>query len=88
VGTTVTLVFLASLCASVARLTPALLEVLRSDHRALLGVLIFVAPGVVIGGQLGPQVARRVSAVVLEGLLVAVLYVISALMFLRFWYMV
>jgi len=86
VGTTVALVFTASLCASLVRLTPPLLQVLRSDYPQLLRILLFVVPGVLIGGQLGPRVAYRVSLTSLRALLVGVLYVISGLMFLRFWF--
>lgn len=86
VGTTVALVFVASLCASLARLTPALLHVLKTNYVQLLSMLLFVVPGVFIGGQIGPRVAYRVSLPVLRGLLVGVLYVISTLMFLRFWF--
>jgi uncharacterized membrane protein YfcA len=86
VGTTVALVFVASLCASLVRLTPSLLQVLRSDYPQLLSMLLFVVPGVLIGGQLGPRVAYRFSLTSLRGTLVGVLYVISGLMFLRFWF--
>lgn len=85
VGTTVALVFFASLCASFARLSPPLLRVLSTEYRQLFSILLFVVPGVLIGGQIGPRVARRVSLTVLRGLLVGVLYLISVLMFLRFW---
>ena len=85
VGTTVALVFFASLCASLARLTPPLLQVLSTEYPQLFSILIFVVPGVLIGGQIGPRVARRASLTVLRVLLVGVLYLISGLMFLRFW---
>lgn len=86
VGTTVALVFSASLCASLVRLTSPLLQVLSSDYQQLLHILFFVVPGVFIGGQLGPRVAYRISLTSLRGLLVGVLYLISGLMFLRFWF--
>ncbi len=85
VGTTVALVFFASICASLARLSPPLLQVLSTNYQQLFSILFFVVPGVLIGGQIGPRVARRISLTVLRGLLVGVLYLISALMFLRFW---
>ena len=86
VGTTVALVFAASLCASLVRLTPPLLLVLRNDYQRLLGMLLFVVPGVLIGGQLGPRVAYRFNLTSLRSVLVGVLYLISGLMFLRFWF--
>src|SRR5262245_15040364 len=88
VGTTVATVFVASLCASLARLTPELLRALQTHSQQLFSILLFVAPGVIIGGQLGPRVAARVSLTTLRTLLVAVLYLISGLMFLRFWFAV
>ncbi len=85
VGTTVALVFFASICASLARLSPSLFQVLSTEYQQLFSILFFVAPGVLIGGQIGPRVARRISYTVLRGLLIGVLYLISVLMFLRFW---
>jgi len=86
VGTTVALVFFTSLCASLVRLTPPLLQVLSRDYQQLLSILLFVVPGVLIGGQLGPRIAYRLSFSTLQGILIGVLYLISGLMFLRFWF--
>ena len=86
VGTTVALVFAVSLCASLARLTPPLLHSLSTEYQQLFDILLFVVPGVLIGGQLGPRVAYRISPTALRSLLVVVLYLISGLMFLRFWF--
>ena len=88
VGTTVATVFVASLCASLARLTPELLRALQIHSQQLFSILLFVAPGVLIGGQLGPRVAARVGLTTLRALVVGVLYLISGLMFLRFWFSV
>lgn len=88
VGTTVATVFVASLCATLARLTPELLGTLQAHVQQLFNVLLFVVPGVVLGGQLGPRVAARVSLTTLRTLLVGALYLISGLMFLRFWFTV
>ena len=86
VGTTVAAVFVASLCASIARLTPELFSALQARSQQLWSILLFVAPGVFIGGQLGPRVVANVSLAMLRSLLVGVLYLISGLMFLRFWF--
>jgi uncharacterized membrane protein YfcA len=88
VGTTVTAVFVASLCASIIRLTPELLAVLQTRSQQLWNILLFVAPGVFIGGQIGPRVAANVSLITLRCLLIGVLYLISGLMFLRFWFFI
>jgi uncharacterized membrane protein YfcA len=60
--------------------------VLTTDSQQLLSILLFVVPGVFIGGQLGPRVAYRINLTSLRSLLVGVLYLISGLMFLRFWF--
>jgi hypothetical protein len=86
VGTTVAVVFVASLCASLVRLTPSLLQALKSEYQPLCSMLLFVVPGVLIGGQLGPRVVYRFNLAALRSVLVGVLYVISGLMFLRFWF--
>jgi uncharacterized protein len=86
VGTTVALVFVASLSASLVRLTPPLLQALRGNYQQLFSILLFVVPGVFIGGQLGPRVAYRFNLAALRSVLVGVLYIISGLMFLRFWF--
>jgi uncharacterized membrane protein YfcA len=88
VGSTVAVVFVASLCASLARLTPALLQVLYMEYARIANILTFVIPGVLVGGQIGPWAAQRLSLLTLQMLLVGVLYVISVLMFLRFWFAV
>lgn len=85
VGTTVATVFVASLCATLFRLTPELVRALHAHFQQLFSILLFVIPGVVLGGQLGPRVAARISLTMLRTLLVIVLYLISGLMFLRFW---
>jgi uncharacterized membrane protein YfcA len=86
VGTTVAAVFVASLCASITRLTPELFAVLQTHPQQLWNILLFVGPGVLIGGQIGPRVAANVSLNTLRCLLIGVLYLISGLMFLRFWF--
>lgn len=88
VGTTVATVFVASLCATLVRLTPELFRALQAHVQQLCSVLLFVVPGVVLGGQVGPRIAARVSLTTLRVLLVGMLYVVSGLMFLRFWFTV
>ncbi|MGE0821900.1 MAG: sulfite exporter TauE/SafE family protein [Candidatus Binatia bacterium] len=84
VGTTVTIVFVVSLCAALVRLTPELVAVLHVRSRQLWSMLVFVIPGVLIGGQLGPRIAVCISPPMLQRLRIGVLYLISGLMLWRF----
>src|SRR5262249_7353506 len=86
VGTTVAVVFAARLCAFRVRLRTAVRRGLNSEYQTLLSILVFVVSGLFIGGQLGPRVAYRFSLSSLRSVLVGVLYLISGLMFFRFWF--
>lgn len=59
VGSTVVLVFVLSLVAIAFRADAVLLRALLDQAWAIAGIMVFAAPGVVIGGQLGPGIARR-----------------------------
>lgn len=58
VGSLVMIIFFTSLAAVVGRLRPAFVAELVVDFPQLWRILIWVLPGVVIGGQLGPPLAR------------------------------
>ncbi|HXW98324.1 MAG TPA: sulfite exporter TauE/SafE family protein, partial [Methanomicrobiales archaeon] len=62
VGSTVAVVFVATLVATALRLTPDFIPVLASQGDRIVDIMIWVAPGVVVGGQLGPFLAKRLSA--------------------------
>jgi len=59
VGSTVVLVFACSLLAVACRIDGALWQALVEHRADIAGMLLFAAPGVVVGGQLGPRVAQR-----------------------------
>lgn len=59
VGSAVVLVFACSLVAVLFRLDAALLSTLDRQAGDLFRIMLFAAPGVVIGGQLGPRIAAR-----------------------------
>jgi uncharacterized membrane protein YfcA len=61
VGTTVLIIFVVNLFAAVFRLTPDFISVLSEQENLIFTIMLWVIPGVIIGGQLGPVVARKLS---------------------------
>ena len=61
VGTTVFIIFVVDLFAAVFRLTPNFISVLSEQENLIFTIMLWVAPGVIIGGQIGPVVARKLS---------------------------
>lgn len=61
VGSTVVLVFVLSLISVSLRVDAALFSTLVERAHDVLRMILFAAPGVVLGGQLGPRLARRLS---------------------------
>ena len=59
VGSTVVVVFVLSFLAVTFRIDRPLWDVLVQERSAILGMLAFAAPGVIVGGQLGPRLAQR-----------------------------
>jgi hypothetical protein len=83
IGTTVLMVFLLSLLSAVFRLDGPLLRALE-DHRVeILSMIVFAAPGVVIGGQVGPRIARHLSRRWLLRYVSGLLLVVGVLVVLR-----
>jgi uncharacterized protein len=84
VGSTVLLIFVTGLAAALVRLNGAFLAALGEQRATLLGAMVFAGPGVVLGGQLGPMVARRLNAHTLRWYVVAILLLVGILMLVRF----
>lgn len=61
VGTTVVIIFIVNIFAAVFRLTPGFLSALPEQGDLIVSIMIWVAPGVIIGGQAGPRIARGLS---------------------------
>lgn len=61
VGTTVVIIFVVNLFAAVFRLTPDFISTLAEQRDLIVSIMIWVAPGVMIGGQMGPFVAKKLS---------------------------
>jgi uncharacterized membrane protein YfcA len=61
VGSTVVIIFVVNLFAVLFRLTPGFISTLAEQKDLIFSVMIWVAPGVIIGGQIGPDVAKKLS---------------------------
>lgn len=61
VGTTIVIIFVVNLCAVLFRLTPDFISTLTEQKNLVISIMIWVAPGVIIGGQIGPDVAKKLS---------------------------
>ena len=83
VGTMVTIIFIVNLIAFLFRLTPDFIPVLVEQKILIFDTMLWVAPGVVLGGQLGPAVARRFSPQGMRLYVGVLLLVVSMLIYLR-----
>jgi uncharacterized membrane protein YfcA len=84
VGAAVLIIFVTSLAAALARLNGPFAAALVEQHATLLSAMGFVAPGVILGGQLGPMIARRFNARTLQLYVAVLLLLVGALMLVRF----
>jgi uncharacterized membrane protein YfcA len=84
VGAAVVIIFVTSLAAALARLNAAFMAALIEQHSTLLRALAFAAPGVIVGGQLGPMLARRFKAPTLQRYVAILLMLAGILMLTRF----
>jgi uncharacterized protein len=84
VGSTVFVIFVTSLVAAPARLNGPFLTALGEQHATLLGAMMFAGPGVILGGQLGPLMARGLNARGLRWYMAIILLLVSVLMLMRF----
>jgi uncharacterized membrane protein YfcA len=84
VGSTVLVIFVTSLAAALARLNGPFLTALGEQRATLLGALVFAGPGVILGGQLGPMMARGLNMRGLRWYVAVILLLVSVLMLVRF----
>jgi uncharacterized membrane protein YfcA len=84
VGAAVLIIFVTSLAAALARLNGPIMAALVEQHATLLSAMGFAAPGVLLGGQLGPMIARRLNARSLQFYVAVLLLLVGALMLVRF----
>jgi uncharacterized protein len=83
VGSTVVVIFVTSLAAALARLNGPLMAALGEQRPILLRAMLFAGPGVILGGQLGPMVARRLDVRALRWY-VAIILLLVGILTLRF----
>jgi uncharacterized protein len=84
VGSTVLVIFVASLAAALVRLNGPFLAALGEQRATLLGAMLFAGPGVVVGGQLGPIMTRRLNTRALRWYVAIILLLVGVLMLVRF----
>jgi uncharacterized membrane protein YfcA len=80
VGAAVVIIFVTSLAAALARLHGPFMTALGEQYTTLLSALAFAAPGVILGGQLGPLLARRFTARTLQVYVAILLILVGVLM--------
>jgi hypothetical protein len=84
VGAAVLIIFVTSLAATIARLNGPFMAALVEQHPMLLRAMAFAAPGVILGGQLGPMIVRHFNARTLQLYVAVLLLLVGALMLTRF----
>lgn len=84
IGTTVVIVFITSIFAVFFRLNTKFIESLDDHLNVLISILIYVIPGVLIGSQIGPIVAKRLNLKSMKAYVSLLLIVIGILMLIRF----
>ena len=84
VGTVVSIVFITNIVAVSSMLyNENLLTSLKNDWEELFSIMVFIAPAVVIGGQIGPRVPTLISKEVLVKYVGALLVAVSYFMIMR-----
>jgi uncharacterized membrane protein YfcA len=83
VGSTVAIIFVVNLVVVLVRLSPSFIAVLASTTEEILQIMLWVAPGVALGGQIGPRIARRLPLQYMKVYVGVLLILVSILMFLR-----
>ena len=84
IGTTVIIVFVSSFSAVLCRLTPSFTTALQANTDTILSMFIYVIPGVLIGGQIGPIIAKRLNLKAMRIYVSVLLLLVGSLMFVRF----
>jgi uncharacterized membrane protein YfcA len=83
IGTTVAVVFITNIIALTARVDSNIVNALSNQWQDLLSIMIWVAPGVLIGGQIGPQISLRISKRTMHSYIGLLLILVSGLIMLR-----
>jgi hypothetical protein len=88
IGSTVIVIFIVNLFATLFRLTPDFISVLAGQKNMILSVMIWVIPGVFIGGQIGPAIAKKMSYRGIRVYVGALLVIVSLLIYLRVFFVI
>jgi len=83
VGSTVLIIFVVNICALLFRLTPDFVSSLIVQKDLIFEIMIWVAPGVFIGGQIAPAIAQKMSVQGIKLYVGSLLVGVSALIYLR-----
>jgi uncharacterized membrane protein YfcA len=62
IGSLVMIIFFTSFAATVGRLRPSFVAELRGQMAQLMAILVWAAPAVIIGGQVGPRLAQKLPS--------------------------
>jgi uncharacterized membrane protein YfcA len=62
IGSLVMIIFFTSMAATIGRIRPSLIAELRRDMSQIVAITIWAIPAVVIGGQIGPQLAQMLPS--------------------------
>ena len=62
IGSLVMIIFFTSLAATLGRMRPSLISVLRRNSSQMFAIAIWAVPGVVLGGQIGPRLAQMLPS--------------------------
>ena len=84
VGTTVTIAFVVNFFALGSRMDATLVQTLVQDQAVLIATMLFVVPGVIIGGHFGPLVAQKLERAHLQTYSGVLLVLVGALILLHF----
>ncbi len=83
VGSTVVIIFLVNIVAVLFRLQSSFVSVLATQATTIIQIMLWVAPGVLIGGQIGPIVAQHLPGRYMKLYVSALLIIVSILMLFR-----
>ncbi len=83
VGSTVLIIFIINSVAVLFRLNAAFIAVLSLNAQTICSIMLWVAPGVFFGGQIGPVIATKLPERYMKVYVGVLLIFVSVLMFMR-----
>jgi uncharacterized membrane protein YfcA len=85
IGSAIVIIFIVNTVAALTRMKHDFVSVLLDNSNILSGVLVFVLPSVVIGGQIGPRIIKDANTDHLRVYISLILIFVSLLIFSRWW---